>query len=238
MTDMAEGASASSGGVPEQQAQTATETATQQAEPQTQATNVGAPTGQGERASQSPSTGAPTPQTETAEKPAVNLLDDDPPEEDDKASTTLGAPEGDYEVKAPDGSIVNETSDAYKAFAGVAKELNLSNEAVQKVMDAVAPSFAGMVEKNRAEWGAAAAQDEEYGGANFKQNLKAVNKAYNQTTTPEFRELMKATGLSNHPEVIRHFYRLSKTMSDGSFITSGTRDADERGQQFYKGMNP
>ena len=71
--------------------------------------------------------------------------------------------------------------------------------------------------------------------------MKAVRRAYNATTSEGLREVLKASGLDSHPEVIRHFYGLSKILGEGRIITSqGTKEsADGRGLQgFYKGMNP
>lgn len=103
------------------------------------------------------------------------------------------------------------------------------------------PALVRRVEALRKEWAQASQTDAEFGGQNFKQNVKAIKRTYMQTTTPELRAAFAASGLDSNPEVLRHFYRLSKVLSDGKFVTSqGTSEAgvgSER-QSFYKGMNP
>lgn len=197
----------------------------------------------GERASNGLTPAAPEPDKGAfpeSEKASADILtgEDEGAPDDGKASGVLGAPEGGYELSHADGSKAMVDDAVMSKFAEVAKELNLSQDAAQKIVSNVEPALSAMVERNRVQWADASRKDAEFGGAEFKTNMKAVNRVYKQTTTQEFRDLLKTTGLSNHPEVIRHFYRLSKTLSDGSFITSGATEADKRGQQFYKGMNP
>lgn len=166
--------------------------------------------------------------------------DESKPEGDDAG--TLGAPEGEYEVKAPEGSVLDST--VMGELGAVAKELNLSPTAVQKLVDRVAPVWQKQglahVEKFRKEWTEQSLADKEFGGNNFDANIKAVNKAYTKFTTPELRTLLEESGLNCHPEVIRHFYRLSKATEDGRYIKGTGNGSIPSGdiRNFYKGMNP
>lgn len=155
---------------------------------------------------------------------------------------TLGAPEGDYEVKAPEGGVLDPT--VMGELGAVAKELNLSPAAVQKLVDRVAPVWQKQglahIEKFRKEWTEQSLADKEFGGNGFDANIKAVNKAYTKFTTPELRTLLEESGLNCHPEVIRHFYRLSKATEDGRYIKGTGNGSIPSGdiRNFYKGMNP
>ncbi len=164
------------------------------------------------------------------------LLDAKSAEDEAAAQTTLGRPEAGYKFET---KVFDETT--AKAFSEVAGDLNLSQEAAQEILTRMEPVVAQSVQRNRTQWRTAAQSDTEFGGANFKENMKAVNRIYAATTTPELQHLLHVSGLDCHPEVIRHFYRLSRKLSDGSFITSagGGRGANGSGSQdFYKGMNP
>ena len=208
---------------------------------------VRAPRGEGNAAPSgaSAATGSDTPQGAnasgqgTAESDAGDqgLLDAESAEKEAAEQKTLGRPESGYKFET---KVFDETT--AKAFSEVAGELNLSQEAAQEILTRMEPVVAQSVQRNRAQWAQAAHSDSEFGGANFKENMKAVNRAYAATTTPELRQLLKVSGLDSHPEVIRHFYRLSRKLSDGAFITSagGGRGANGSGSQqdFYKGMNP
>lgn len=170
-----------------------------------------------------------------------DLLDGEGEEPGDKSadeSGTLGAPEDGYKFEHVEGSVPIDDA-TLKEFGDVAKELNLSQEAAQKIVTKLEPMLQRSLERNRAMWDQATRTDAELGGANLKANLNAANRAYKQTTTPELRELLKVSGLVNHPEVVRHFYRLSKTLSDGAFITGGGMSERSAQTVFYKGMkNP
>ena len=176
-----------------------------------------------------------------------NLLDDaagdEPPsEQTPDGNGTLGAPEGGYKLEPSPGTDVHMDEEAYTKFSEIAKELNLSQTAAQKLVSGMEPILKRSIVRNAKAWAAASRQDAEFGGAAFEQNMKAVNRTYVATTSPELREVLKASGLVNHPEMIRHFYGLSKVLSDGRFITSkgvgeGADGSDPR--SFYKGMkNP
>lgn len=169
------------------------------------------------------------------------VAEDEPKPEGDELGT-LGAPEGDYEVKAPEGGVLDPT--VMGELGAVAKELNLSPAAVQKLVDRVAPVWQKQglahVEKFRKEWTEQSLADKEFGGNGFDANIKAVNKAYTKFTTPELRTLLEESGLNCHPEVIRHFYRLSKATEDGRYIKGTGNGSVPSGdiRNFYKGMNP
>lgn len=166
--------------------------------------------------------------------------DESKPEGDELG--TLGAPEGGYEFKAPEGTVLDPT--VMGELGAVAKGLNLSQDAVQKLVDRVAPVWQkqglAQVDKFRKEWTEQSMADKEFGGNNFDANIKAVNKAYAKFTTPELRTLFEESGLNCHPEVIRMFHRMAKATSDGRFIKGTGNGSMPSGdiRNFYKGMNP
>ncbi len=101
-------------------------------------------------------------------------------------------------------------------FTSVAKELGLSQEKAQKVFDAVVPSaqkylHASLV-KHAKEWASALETDRELGGATHKESMAIAGAGYDHYASTELKTILKASGLSNHPEVVRHFYRLGKQL--------------------------
>lgn len=154
---------------------------------------------------------------------------------------TLGAPDDGYKFEDSPDSDVHIDADTREAFAAVAKELNLSQEAAQKVITKMEPALCRRVEKLRAQWAEQSQADAEFGGNQFNTNVKAIRRAYMATTTPELREVFRASGLDSNPEVLRHFYRLSKDLGEGRFVhESGNHGGGDRSERpsFYKGMNP
>ena len=82
------------------------------------------------------------------------------------------------------------------------------------------------------QWTADAKADKEFGGEALAENLSVAKKALDQFGTPELRTLLNDSGLGNHPEIIRAFYRAGKAISEDRFVpagagvrTGGARDA-------------
>lgn len=178
--------------------------------------------------------------TEAAPEAEPDLMGSEP-EAEAADKGVLGAPEGGYKFEPSPESGMHFDEGTLERFGEAAKELNLSQESAQKLLNRLEPIVQSNVQKLRSDWIKASRQDEEFGGAAFEKNMKAVNRAYVATTSPALREVLKASGLVNHPEVIRHFYGLSKVLGDGKYITSqGASEREDRGSLtgFYKGMNP
>lgn len=179
--------------------------------------------------------------TEKPAKPAGLMHAGEEPA-DDQGQTVLGAPEGDYEFQAPEGTELDQG--LVKDFGEVARELNLSQDAAQKLVAKMSPSLERMqaekIEHLRAEWAAASRNDAEFGGDQFDTNMKGVNRAYSQFTTPELREIFARTGLDSHPEMIRMFHRLAKQTRDPRYVRGAGSTETDAGdlRKFYKGMEP
>lgn len=137
-----------------------------------------------------------------------------------------GAPEA-YEFKAPEGSTLDDA--VIGQFSEVAKELNLTQDAAQKILDKMAPAMAArqaeQVEAIRTGWADEARVDKEFGGDKLDENLGTAKRALDQFGTPELRTLLKETGMGNHPEVIRFMYRAGKAISEDGFVPGGRQGA-------------
>ena len=133
-----------------------------------------------------------------------------------------GAPEKyEFNDKVADAPEVLDPN-VLTAFGEVAKELDLPQEAAQKVLDKVAPVIqarqAEQVEKARVEWAEDSKSDEEFGGETFNANLEVAKTALNAFGTDPFKQLLSESGLGNHPEVIRFMYRAGKAISEDSYV--------------------
>jgi hypothetical protein len=152
-----------------------------------------------------------------------------------------GAPEK-YELKAPEDAAMDEAGIA--SFSELAKELNLTQDAAQKMIDKMAPAMqarqADAMQAAKAKWAEESTTDAEFGGQKLTENVAIADKALTQFGTPELRTLLKESGLGNHPEIIRAFYRAGKAISeDGSFV-NGNKGAttETAAQRMYPNMNP
>ncbi|HIB8964965.1 TPA: peptidase [Citrobacter freundii] len=168
------------------------------------------------------------------EKPA----DGDKPEEekpDDKEQKPEGAPEK-YEFKPAEGQELDTA--ALEQFEPIARELNLTNEQAQKMVDLYGTKIMPMVQQQQVEawqktteqWAADVKADKEIGGDKLTSNLSAAQRALAQFGTPELKEYLEGTGLGNHPELVKAFVKVGKAMSEDGVVTgkeSGQRSAAE-----------
>jgi hypothetical protein len=166
------------------------------------------------------------------DKPADGDKPADKPEDEEQKQE--GAPEK-YEFTAGEG--VELDADALKDFEPVARDLNLTNEQAQKLVDAYPKILAG-VQQRQAEawqkqtegWAETVKADKEIGGDKLTANLSAAQRALDQFGTPELKEYLNATGLGNHPDLVKTFVKIGKAMSEDGMVTgkeSGQRSAAE-----------
>lgn len=157
------------------------------------------------------------------DKPADGDKPADKP--DDKEQKQEGAPEK-YEFKAGEG--VELDTEALKDFEPVARELNLTNEQAQKLVDAYPKILAG-VQQRQAEawqkqtegWAETVKADKEIGGDKLTANLSAAQRALEQFGDPELKEYLDSTGLGNHPALVKAFIKVGKAMSEDKVVTGG-----------------
>lgn len=155
-------------------------------------------------------------------------------EKAEKDQKQEGAPEK-YEFTAGEG--VELDSEALKDFEPVARDLNLTNEQAQKLVDAYPKILAG-VQQRQAEawqkqtegWAETVKEDKEIGGDKLTANLSAAQRALDQFGTPELKEYLNATGLGNHPDLVKTFVKIGKAMSEDGMVdgsNQGQRSAAE-----------
>ena len=154
------------------------------------------------------------------------------------------APKGAPETYEFNTKITDESAEldpeVVTAFGKVAKELDLPQDAAQKVLDKVAPVIqakqAEQVEKARIDWAEESKSDDEFGGETFETNLEVAKTALNAFGTDPFKQLLSESGLGNHPEVIRFMYRAGKAISEDSYV-GNSQGANAKGNSIPKDFN-
>ena len=189
--------------------------------------------GQNQQPAAAPETGSATLLGDGAEGDAA--------ETKDEGEKPEGAPEK-YEWAAPEGVTLDES--IMGSLSEVAKELNLPQAAAQKLVDKIAPVMAQrqveQFEALRTEWRQASSSDQEFGGAKLTENMAVAKKALDAFSTPEFRQLLEQTGMGNHPEVIRTFYRAGKAISEDGLVSGSAPKAPRDARSLFpaSNMNP
>lgn len=139
-----------------------------------------------------------------------------------------GAPEEYADFTAPEGASFNpETMADLKALA---KEHNLTQEAAQKFADLgaqavqkVEAGFRDQIAQAQAQWAESSRTDKEFGGDNLAANVSVAKQALDTFGSPELTAMLKDSGLGNHPEIIRAFYRVGKAISEDRMVGATKR---------------
>ena len=142
--------------------------------------------------------------------------------ETSESETPQGAPETyEFNTKITDESAELDP-EVVTAFGEVAKELDLPQDAAQKVLDKVAPVIqarqAKVLEQVKLDWANDSQADKEFGGENLTENLNVAKQALNAFGSDSLKSLLHETGFGNHPEIIRFMYKAGKAISEDSYV--------------------
>ena len=139
-----------------------------------------------------------------------------------ESETPEGAPEKyEFNDKVADAPEVLDP-DVLTAFGEVAKELDLPQDAAQKVLDKVAPVIqatqAKVLEQVKTDQANDSQADKEFGGENLAENLEIAKKSLDAFGSDSLKSLLHETGFGNHPEIIRFMYKAGKAISEDSYV--------------------
>lgn len=183
---------------------------------------------------------APTAQAgENLEAQATDQQTQDAPKPDaiEGDKTPEGAPEKYEAFKAAEGQAFDDA--VMDAYSEAAKELNLSQDNAQKLLDKVAPVMQARqlerIEAVKAEWAESAKADKEFGGDKLNESLATAKKALDSFASPEFKEFLGQSGLGNHPEMIRLLVKAGQQISNDKFVggKAGVQDPGKPPMESY-----
>lgn len=149
--------------------------------------------------------------------------------ESDAKTEKPKAPEK-YEFSFEEGKELNDSVVA--EFSDVAKELNLSQDDAQKLLDRMSVKIADnqqdAINKVRSEWEMQSKIDKEFGGDKLDENLAFAKKALDDLGNDELRNLLNSSGLGNNPEVIRFMIKAGKNISEDGFVGSKRSESSSK----------
>ncbi|WP_347299399.1 hypothetical protein [Clostridium perfringens] len=152
-----------------------------------------------------------------AEKDAKEKADKEAAEKAEKEKKPA-APEK-YEFTPPEGQELD--ANALAVFEPIAKELGLSQEQAQKLVDIypqIQQQQAEAWSKQVADWSEQVKADKEIGGDKFNASVGAAQRALDQFGNTELREYLNASGLGNHPALVRFCAKVGKAMAEDTFV--------------------
>lgn len=131
--------------------------------------------------------------------------------------------QAEFVIKSPEG--VEYDKQVLGKYTEVAKELNLTQDAAQKMLDKIAPALqerhVQQVAEIHNQWVSASQTDKEFGGEKLQENLGVARKALDSFGTQELRALLNESGLGNHPEIIRFMYRAGSAIGGDRYVGGG-----------------
>lgn len=142
------------------------------------------------------------------------------PTEATPAPTTPPAePEVDVQFDLPEGVAFDEQGAT--EFKAMVKELKLQPDAAKKLADLAASRARAQHEAHAAlieSWTEAVKTDKEIGGERLTENLAVAKRAVDTFGSQALKDLLNQTGLGNHPEVVKAFYKAGKAISEDGFV--------------------
>ncbi len=165
---------------------------------------------------------------EVPEQPKSEVVEPEKPIEETPVKEEAPAPAvvEDFKLEISKESGLTE-NDALEVTA-LAKEVGLSKEVAQKLLDSRASQLKNVYEAQKAEyavkmneWKKELENDPEIGGANFKTSILQANIILDKYASPKLRKDLDSTGLGNHPELVRFIARLGKEYSTNDTMVKG-----------------
>lgn len=156
--------------------------------------------------------------------------------------TTSTAPDKYEEFTLPEGFTMNEESfnEASKTF----KELGLSQDAAQKLIDLQASESKGREEADKKSSEALFKQfekelreDSDFGGDKFDENMGLARKALDEFGSQGLKEKLDIYGMGNDPDYIRFMRDIGKALSEDSFVSGASTQTEKSvAETLYPGM--
>ncbi len=133
------------------------------------------------------------------------------------------APESYEDYSLPKGTYISE--DVLGEFNGLAKELGLSQDKAQKLVDIAAQSMQQQQEALMKNWDSITTgwakeikNDPEFGGDKFEATVTQARRALSKFGSSDLTQLLDDSGYGNNPEIIRLLARVDKAVGEGEFV--------------------
>lgn len=147
-----------------------------------------------------------------------------------------------YDLKAPEGAGLD--AEGLKSFEPIFKEVGLSQEQAQKLVNLYGEKQASFVEeqkgiwqKQQSTWIEEFKADKAFGGANTDASVQAAEKAWRHFGTAEDIRLVHQFGLANFPPLVKILARVGKEMGEGSFHTGAPKNTTDKAKRMFPNMN-
>jgi hypothetical protein len=146
-----------------------------------------------------------------------------------EANPAKRGPEEYAEFKLPEGAAIDE--EGMTGFKGLAKELDLTQEQAQKLLEFGGEKIKAMAEapsklwaETQAKWQAEVKADPEIGGTKFQDSVKTAALVFEPGESNPFvssaeeavglRNALNATGAGNNPAIVKLFVKMGSILKE------------------------
>jgi|TARA_R110000796_G_scaffold8637_8_gene28150 hypothetical protein len=147
---------------------------------------------------------------------------DEKPEDSVADKGKDGAPEEYSDFTLPEG--VNLDAAAVAEAIPLLKEMGATQEQAQKLVDLQVQTMTGLMDAQSkawtdqlGEWKDARETDAEFGKSKYDESIAIARKGMREFGEPALFAALEETGMGNHPELIRAFYRVGKAIGEDGF---------------------
>ncbi len=157
------------------------------------------------------------------EEPKAEESVEEPVKEEPQAEAKKPDPE--FDIRLPDNSPL--TVDDRDQLVAFAKEHKMNKDQAQAILDResnavneFAVAQKEMVVEKAELWKQEVIADKELGGEKFNENISLAQTVIKTYGTENLKGLLDVSGLGNHPEVVRLFSRIGRTMSQDQLVNA------------------
>lgn len=138
-----------------------------------------------------------------------------------------------YTLKPTEGSTID--AKVVDTYAEAAHKLGISQEQAQKLLDTVSPTIGArqteMLDATRKQWLEETRTAKDIGGDRLDESLAKAAHALDKFGTPALRELLDASGLGNHPDMVRAWSAVGRAISEDTVVTTNAPAAPPVGSR-------
>jgi hypothetical protein len=158
------------------------------------------------------------------------------PDEGKDKKPEIKASEEYAEFTIPEGTTLDEQSAT--EFKGLAKELDLTQEQAQKLLDFGGGKLRAQIEapyklwaETQAKWQAEVKADPEIGGTKFEQSIKDAAQVFvpgdsnpfvkDEAEAKSLRDALNMTGAGNNPAIVKLFVKIGTLLKEPGSLSGG-----------------
>jgi hypothetical protein len=133
-----------------------------------------------------------------------------------------------YTLDLPENSQLDAS--AVDRIASFAKERGLTKDQAQELLSMESNAVSKFAEAQAEQvkvrvdgWKADVKLDKELGGEAYEKNVELAKRVVERFATEDFKKALNETGLGNHPELVRVFFKIGKSMAEDQLVIPGSQ---------------